>query len=135
MPIFQRLSDEKLLKRCSRNKTQNANESLHHIIWKFSPKAIFTGRKTLEVAVLLALCQFSIGKCFKDILCQVLGFEAWKYLEAENIRDSIERLNKAEYKSSDKGKKRRKTVKFNKSMKAQTLTDTEGQLYEAGAFN
>ena len=30
--IFRRLSEEKLLKKCSRSMTQNANESLHHLV-------------------------------------------------------------------------------------------------------
>ena len=114
MPICQRLSEENLLNRCSRNKTQNANEFLHHLIWKFSPKTIFNGRNTLETAVLLALCQFSMGKCFKDILCKILEFEPGKYCKAESLRSSIERLRKAECKSSEKGKKRRRTLKYKK---------------------
>ena len=32
VPIFERLSDGDLLRRCSRAKTQNANESMHHLI-------------------------------------------------------------------------------------------------------
>ena len=135
VPIFQRLSEENLLKRCSRNKTQNSNESLHHLIWKFSPKAIFNGRKTLETAVLLAMCQFSMGKCFKDILCKILGFEPGKYCKAEAIRNSIERLKKAEYKSSEKGRKRRRTLKYNKNVKEQSLQNKEGQTYSAGTFH
>ena len=43
VPIFQRLSEDNLLKRCVRNKTQNPNESLHSTIWKYCPKAIFVG--------------------------------------------------------------------------------------------
>ena len=135
VPIFQRLSEENLLKRCSRNRTQNANEALHHLIWKFSPKAIFNGRKTLETAVLLALCQFSMGKCFKDILCRILGFEPGKFCKAENLRGSIERLKKAEYKASERGKKRRRTLKYNKNAKEQSSQNKEGQTYSAGAFH
>ena len=85
----------------SGNKSQNTNEALHNLIWKFSPKTIFSGRNTLETAVLLALCQFSIGKCFKDILCKILGYEPGKYWIAETLRSSTERLKKAECKSSE----------------------------------
>ena len=135
MPIFQRLSEENLLNRCSRNKTQNANEALHHLIWKFSPKIIFNGRNTLETAVLLALCQFSMGKCFMDILCKILGYEPGKDCKAEPLRSSIERLRKADCKSNEKGKKRRKTLKYNKNVKQQSLQDKEGQTYSSGAFH
>ena len=56
VPIFKRLSDENLLKRCVHAKTQNTNESFHNNIWKIAPKAIFVGRKTIETAVSLAAC-------------------------------------------------------------------------------
>eukprot|EP00794_Sanderia_malayensis_P001972 gene1972-biopygen1792 len=45
VPIFQRLSDEKLIKRCARKKTPHPNESLHQIVWKICPKAIYVGQK------------------------------------------------------------------------------------------
>ena len=68
------------------------------------------------------------------ILCRIVGFEPGKYCKAENFRGSIERLKKAEYKSSQKGKKRRSTLKYNKNAKEQSSQDKEGQTYSAGAF-
>ena len=63
VPIFQRLSDTDLLKRCSRNKTQNPNESFHKVIWKICPKTTYIGRRTVQTAVALAACQFIMGFC------------------------------------------------------------------------
>ncbi len=40
VPIFLRLSDEKLLKRCVRKATQNPNKTLHRLIWKICLKSI-----------------------------------------------------------------------------------------------
>ena len=51
VPIFQRLSEESLLTRCMRARTKNANESLHQIVWKFCPKAMYAGKRTIETAV------------------------------------------------------------------------------------
>ena len=65
VPIFVRLSDEKLLKRCARKATQNPNESMHQLIWKISPKSIYVGRRTVQTATALALSQFSLGATFK----------------------------------------------------------------------
>ena len=76
-----------------------------------------------------------MGKCYKDILCQILGFESGKYCKAENLRDSAQRLKKAEYKSNEKGRKRRRTLKFNKNMEEKSSQDKEGQTYKAGAFS
>ena len=46
--IFERLSDEKLLKRCLRGYTQNQNESLNNLLWSKCPKRIFYGKKKVR---------------------------------------------------------------------------------------
>ena len=73
--IFQRLSDDKLLKRCSRKATQNPNEPFHQLIWTICPKAIYVGRRAMRTATMLALCQFSMGASFKVLLCQLMSME------------------------------------------------------------
>ena len=40
VPIFLRLTEDKLLHRCKRNKTQNPNESLHGLIGDFGQKSL-----------------------------------------------------------------------------------------------
>ncbi|KAH7966550.1 hypothetical protein HPB49_017443 [Dermacentor silvarum] len=37
-PVYERLSDKKLLQRCQRAKTQNANEALQSVIWSLAQK-------------------------------------------------------------------------------------------------
>ena len=135
VPIFQRLADERLLKRCQRNKTQNPNESLHQLIWKLAPKAIYTGKNTLETAVTLALCQFSMGRSFQHLLCNLVGFDAGKFLQQNSISADKKRLKKAEIASSFQAKKRRKELKFSRAVKDQNSKEKEGPTYSAGAFN
>lgn len=38
LPIYERLSNERLLQRCQRGSTQNSNESFHSQIWALAPK-------------------------------------------------------------------------------------------------
>ena len=66
MPVYQRLASEELLKRCTMGKTQNANESLHSVIWRKCPKEVFVSRKRLEVAVISAISEFNMG-CLANI--------------------------------------------------------------------
>ncbi|XP_076671986.1 uncharacterized protein LOC143371027 [Andrena cerasifolii] len=40
LPIYNKLSDEKLLRRCAQCLTQNSNERLHSMIWRKCPKDI-----------------------------------------------------------------------------------------------
>ena len=44
-PVFQDLSDVKMLEKCLHGMTQNCNESFNQLIWNHSPKKIFTSKK------------------------------------------------------------------------------------------
>ena len=55
IPIYEKLSDPNLLKRMIRGRTQNANESLHNVIWSRCPKTIFLGKHKLHGAVATAI--------------------------------------------------------------------------------
>lgn len=48
IPLYNRLSADKLLERCVSGKTQNANESLHGVVWSKSPKTSFSSRKKVR---------------------------------------------------------------------------------------
>ena len=41
--------------------TQNANEFLHSTVWKFCPKELFLGKANIEIACVLAVCNFNDG--------------------------------------------------------------------------
>jgi len=70
-PIFQCLT-ESLLERYKQYHTQNANESLHNRIWWFCPKIAYVGRKLIEMAVYLSVCQFSVGVTVKSLVLELL---------------------------------------------------------------
>ena len=131
VPIFQRLSDKDLLKRCARNKTLNPNEFFHNIIWKICPKTIFVGKRT----VTLAACQFSMGLSFQNVLCRIMNLSPGKHLERRVEIQNIERIKRAEKAASDKGKKRRKNLKYKKITKQTDVTGVDGKSYAAGAFD
>ena len=134
VPIFMRLSKDDLLKRCSRKGTQNPNECLHNLIWRLCPKTQFAGRKTVETAALLSLCQFSMGASFKELLCQVLGIIPGKYFKEGVRQKNLKRISRADTASTDAVKKRRKHLKFKKTTQEQKTKNTEGETYAAGSF-
>lgn len=59
LPVYQRLTNSDLLERCSRNKTQNTNESLHSIIWQKCPKTAFASLNTISTAAAFAVLDFN----------------------------------------------------------------------------
>ena len=59
--IFAYLSHPNLSKKCLYGSTQNANESLNHLIWNGLPKNIFVGLDTLVLDVHDAVLTFNEG--------------------------------------------------------------------------
>ena len=60
-PIYARLGSRSLLKKCKDGYTQNANESLHSIVWRFCPKVLYLGKEAVDVACALAVCCWNDG--------------------------------------------------------------------------
>ncbi|GFV71027.1 uncharacterized protein TNCV_1447271 [Trichonephila clavipes] len=66
LPVYQRLVNDELLERCSAGKTQNANESIHSVIWKNCPKETFVSKKRLEMGVISVIGGYNFG-CFNSL--------------------------------------------------------------------
>ena len=49
-PVYARLGARGLLEKCVHGYTQNANESLHAVVWKHCPKAVHAGKAGVETA-------------------------------------------------------------------------------------
>ena len=50
-PVFEELSDDKLLRKCLHGKSQNQNESYNSTIWHRIPKSIFVSATTFHLGV------------------------------------------------------------------------------------
>ncbi|GFW84161.1 uncharacterized protein TNCV_4878241 [Trichonephila clavipes] len=68
-PVFADLSHPALLKKCLGGKTQNPNESLNSLIWKFCPKTIGSRLQIAEIAANLETSVFNDGN---QILISIL---------------------------------------------------------------
>eukprot|EP00795_Rhopilema_esculentum_P016781 gene16781-8241_t len=133
VPIFNRLTDNNLLKRCQ-NKTQNPNECLHSIIWKICPKSTFSGKKMVEIGVNMAMSQFAMGSTSQETLCRTLGLlPGTHFMKNANKRDK-ERLMKAAVAKTDEEKQKRKRKKYSKTKNEQEKRKREGETYKAGSF-
>ncbi|KAG0412139.1 hypothetical protein HPB47_010718 [Ixodes persulcatus] len=61
VPVHKHLADKKLLQWCKRGKIQNANESLHSVIWSLTPKDQNASLFTVESALAEATLRFNVG--------------------------------------------------------------------------
>ena len=111
-PIYQRLSEDSLLKRCLDGKTQNQNESLNGMIWDCVPKGVFIGSETLQLGVYDAVAHFNIGCQAAVNVLTNLGMEPGKFcLEQSEEADRL-RVQNANQKAEDKIKRKRKILRY-----------------------
>lgn len=135
IPLYKRLASDELLRRCTRGKTQNANESLHSVIWRKCPKEIFVSKKRLHVAVTSAISEFNFG-CSASLKLQseVKGTTlSPASLKLSHARDQ-QRLRQAAISGKKSARTSRRKAKLKKSAAEQRKKTMEGPSYEPGGF-
>ncbi|CAG2231222.1 unnamed protein product [Mytilus edulis] len=111
-PVFEKLSDEKLLTGAEKCLTQNQNESLYHVIWSYLPKGEYHSAGEIQLGTALAVGHFNSGMAnFNTKLFEKTNISVgdnnkrlWTNIDSTRIRHSLN-------KTSEKGKKRRKQLK------------------------
>ena len=124
-PIYQRLSDKTLIKKCLHGKTQNQNESLNALVWQRVPKEVFVAKETIEFGLYDAIAHFNNGAQIVLSLYKALGISPGKYTEAGCETLDRDRLYKAAYKEEETNKKRRKVLRGQKKKKRKTRKRTQ----------
>ena len=110
-PLYDRLSDEGLLSRCTQGVTQNANESLHALIWRKCPKEVFVSRRRIHMAVVNAISEHNLGiKETQRIKASIRSERlSGNVEEIANKRDQLrKRKSTVEFKEIRKSKRQRK---------------------------
>ncbi|GFX91771.1 uncharacterized protein TNCV_3529701 [Trichonephila clavipes] len=74
-PVFADLSHPALLKKCLGGKTQNPNESLNSLIWKFCPKTIGSRLHIAEIAANLETSIFNDGNQILITILEKFGLK------------------------------------------------------------
>ncbi|XP_048243127.1 uncharacterized protein LOC125376009 [Haliotis rufescens] len=134
VPVYQRMSDENLLKRMVKGKTQNANECLHSVIWSRCPKTVFVGARRLHRAVASAIASFNEGTCHITQVMNKLAIEANEITAASVERLDNVRTLKARKQSQETSKMER-SAKWEAKKRDRVHVDAaEGLLYGAGEF-
>ena len=135
LPIYERLTNPDLLKRCTRMKTQNSNESFNAQVWRRCPKTEPTSLRTVQTAVALALLAFNDGPSGLDTVLQHMDISASDVMKTHVHATTLKRLqegSKARLPSAVQKRRHRKSEKA----RLQDLNElNEGVLYQAAAFN
>lgn len=135
LPLYIRLTDKDLLKRCSLGKTQNANEALHGLIWSKCPKTTFTAKRKVEAAVGEGISIYNEGYLLTitQLLSQV-GLSSGATTASLARKRDMDRLRLHKARSTEKYRKYRKLLKSSKIREEESKKAREGKTYEAGGF-
>ncbi|XP_077512011.1 uncharacterized protein LOC144122929 [Amblyomma americanum] len=134
LPIYKRLTDEKLLQRCVKGQTQNAAESLNSKIWLLCPKTKFATRTVVETATAIAVLWFNEGHTgFKEVL-QELGILPSKALLSLSKEVDKSRISSMSTKATAEARAHRRNVTKKGLLEESARRHCEGPTYGAGAF-
>uniref|UniRef100_A0A1E1X6X9 Putative kolobok-4 hm n=1 Tax=Amblyomma aureolatum TaxID=187763 RepID=A0A1E1X6X9_9ACAR len=134
LPIYKRLTDEKLLARCIKGKTQNAAESLNSRIWLLCPKTKFASRTVVEMATALAVQWFNEGHTSFERVLEELGVlpghQLLKLTDSRNER-RIKRMSACQ---TAEARAHRRSMAKRARVEDSSRKDREGLTYSAGQF-
>ena len=133
-PLFDRLSEPELLESGIDGFTQNANESLHHILWDFCPKTVYSGSTIVAIAAGLAVLQFNKGSISISQVLKEMGMNPGPHCIAALHRLDRDHIIHAYIKSKKKTKLERKRRRAEKKGLLDAQEETEGVQYAAGQF-
>ncbi|XP_077277655.1 uncharacterized protein LOC143905880 [Temnothorax americanus] len=106
-PIYENLSNDKLLERCVGGYTQNSNESFNQLIWKIAPKTMHSGAKIVNIAAFLATCTFNNGVTSLLEVMNVLGISVGSGAHLYAAQEDETRIAKAELQAQEQTKEGR----------------------------
>jgi len=106
-PIYEDLSNDKLLERCVGGYTQNSNESFNQLIWKMAPKTMHSGAKIVNIAAFLATCTFNNGATSLLEIMNVLGISVGSGAHLYAAQEDETRIAKAKLQAQEQTKESR----------------------------
>lgn len=132
-PIFQDLTKEDLLKKCTHGKTQNPNESFNAVIWTRIPKTVYVGLDTLRFGVYDAVICFNDGVSARQQVLEHLGMKV-----GENTKQGFALIDTLRVKKAEDAMlavaKLARVHNRNKRRSVDDVEDPDDPLYGAGLF-
>lgn len=133
-PIFNDLSQPKLLQRCLGGKTQNNNECLNSLIWKHCPKTQNAGKRIVEIATNEAVVLFNNGNKGRIKVMKEFGLTPSSYVRECLIHLDKKRIEISNLRFLQSTKEARKSERRKQKAIAENFLLHEGETYASGAF-
>ncbi|XP_076458821.1 uncharacterized protein LOC143292431 [Babylonia areolata] len=134
-PVYRKLADPYLLRRCIRGKIQNANESLHGVIWSRCPKHTFAFLDKVEVTMLLSVGEFNMGSTASHNFMTAQGLFVGDNTTRLGQQRDRSRLAHSRRSQEQKQLRRREKVRQATEMgRRKNLLAENGSAYAPGGF-
>ncbi|GFU54260.1 uncharacterized protein TNCV_3619131 [Trichonephila clavipes] len=133
-PVFADLSHPALLKKCLGGKTQNPNESLNSLIWKFCPKTIGSSFQIAEIAANLATSVFNDGNQVLITILEKFGLKTNRYICVPLAERDNRRIFTSRQRHLESSFEACRAKKIKKSKEIKLFQEQEGISYDPGAF-
>ncbi|GFW50761.1 uncharacterized protein TNCV_3590431 [Trichonephila clavipes] len=128
------LSHPALLKKCLGGKTQNPNESLNSLIWKFCPKAIGSSLQIAEIAANLATSVFNDGNQILITSLEKFGLKSNRNVCVSLAERDNRRIFTSRQRRLESSFEVRRAKRIKKSKKIELFQEQEDISYDPGAF-
>lgn len=133
-PVYERLTEEKMLEKCLHGMTQNANESFHGTIWKRCQKNKFAGISVLRLSTYDAVIHFNSGSKAELEVMKRLGITPGHFMIEGVAKRDKTRMSECARHSTPARKLRRKYIRGVKKSNSDKISKAEGPTYAAGDF-
>ncbi|GFY21074.1 uncharacterized protein TNCV_3991181 [Trichonephila clavipes] len=128
------LSHPALLKKCLGGKTQNPNESLNSLIWKFCPKTIGSSLQIVEIATNLATSIFNDENQILFTILEKFGLKINKKVCVSLAEHDNRRIFTSRSRSLASSFEARRAKKIKTTKEIELFEQQEGLFYYPGAF-
>ena len=134
-PLYTRLTNADLLQRCSRMRTQNANECYNGQVWRRCPKSLSTSKSIVDTAVAMASLDFNYGPTGYSKILEELDISSGVYRRHHILQSTRKRTSDAARHCTNRYKKLRKLKKLQRAGLSDKRKEKEGVMYNPGGFN
>lgn len=132
VPLYRRMSSSQLLQRVMHGQTQNANESLHSVLWSILPKTTFFGKQRVDAAVALAVGKFNQGNHHLTEVMNMLAIDVREPTLSIVQHQDDERIKKANAATQATFLARRRRQRLHQNVIQERLEAAEGPTYGPG---
>ena len=133
-PTFQDLCHPSLLEKCLQGYTQNSNESINNLVWKFAPKKKHHGLLTVKSAVSLALGIYNDGAVTLARVMRQMGLDVGLFAVKCFTDKDTERVATAQRESAAATYEARIRRRQQRLQQDEQQATAEGHPYQAGAY-